>query len=164
MSPGIMGTNIIHRLIPLRTFRHLAGYNNVDDNVNLLQACYENPLFEEDGAIINETQTKIHKPDGIRAKPYDLNNAAQTSVHFKQSKPKKRRLYIFGAVIAVLAIVAISVAVIVGQRGKLQVSSFLSSYPFFKRLQNTYLAIVFMFLLVNAFGHHLKLSFYSKIK
>lgn len=116
--PDTMGTHIINRLIPLKTFRHLAGYSNVDDNVNLLQACYENPLFEEDGAIVNETHTKLHKQDGIRSKPYDLNNAAQTSVHYRQSKPKKRRLYILGAFIAVLAIIAIAVAVIVGQRGK----------------------------------------------
>jgi len=113
-----MGTHIINRLIPLRTFRHLDGYTNVDDNVNLLQACYENPLFEEDGTLANETHTKLHKQDGIRTKPYDLNNAAQTSVHYKQSKPKKRRLYIIGALIAVLAIIAIAVAVIVGQRSK----------------------------------------------
>lgn len=119
--PGRMGTQIINRLIPLRTFRQFAGYHNVDD-VNLLQACYENPLFEEDGTLANETHTKLHKQDGIRSKPYDLNNAAQTSVHYKQSKPKKRRLYILGAVIAILAIIAIAVAVIVGQRGELYTS------------------------------------------
>ncbi|XP_053393415.1 atrial natriuretic peptide-converting enzyme-like isoform X1 [Mercenaria mercenaria] len=81
-------------------------------------ACYENPLFEEDGTVINDTQTKLHRQtDGLRTKPYDLPNAAQTSVHYRPSKPKRRRgLYILGLLVAVVAIVAIITIVIVGQR------------------------------------------------
>ncbi|XP_052816492.1 atrial natriuretic peptide-converting enzyme-like isoform X2 [Mya arenaria] len=80
-------------------------------------ACYENPLFEEDGAVRNETHTKLHnRPDGLKSKPYDLNNAAQTSVHYRPARPRRRWLYCLGIVFALLAIIGIIVAVIVGQR------------------------------------------------
>ncbi|XP_060570486.1 atrial natriuretic peptide-converting enzyme-like isoform X2 [Ruditapes philippinarum] len=81
-------------------------------------ACYENPLFEEEGTVINDTQTKLHRQtDGLRTKPYDLPNAAQTSVHYRPSKPKRRKgLYILGLLLALVAIIAIITIIIVGQR------------------------------------------------
>lgn len=80
--------------------------------------CYENPLFEEDGTVINDTQTKLNRQtDGLRTKPYDLPNAAQTSVHYRPGKPKRRKgLYILGLIIAVVAVIAIITIVVVGQK------------------------------------------------
>jgi hypothetical protein len=118
-----MGTKFISRIIPMQNLRQFSNrnpYSNIDENELLLQACYENPLFEEEGTVINDTQTKLHRQtDGLRTKPYDLPNAAQTSVHYRPSKPKRRKgLYILGLLLAVVAIIAIITIIIVGQRGK----------------------------------------------
>jgi len=113
-----MGTQFINRIIPLKTLKnYTAGYKNVEESTNLLQACYENPLFEEDGTLGNETHTKLHtQADGIKSKHYDVNNGAQTSVHYRQARPRRRWLYCLALAFAVVAIIAIVVAVIVGQR------------------------------------------------
>lgn len=125
-----MGTEFICKLIPLKKLRYFsAGYTNVDESVNLLQACYENPLFDDDGTLGGETHTKIHKqPDGFAGKPYDLNNGgAQTSVHYRQAQPRRKFLYCAGLLIACLAIVAIIVAIVISQRnsGKLAFTLFI---------------------------------------
>ncbi|KAH3734747.1 hypothetical protein DPMN_041193 [Dreissena polymorpha] len=85
---------------------------------NCIKACYENPLFDDDGTLGAETHTTIHKhPDGFTGKPYDLNNGgAQTSVHYRQSQPRRKLLYCAGFIIAFLAIVAIIVAIVISQR------------------------------------------------
>lgn len=118
-----MGTRFINRIIPLQALRQYTNrnpYTDVDENELLLQACYENPLFEEDGTAITDTQTKLHRQtDGLRTKPYDLPNAAQSSVHYRQSKPRKRRgLCVLGVLVAVIVIIAIITAVMIGQRGE----------------------------------------------
>ena len=118
-----MGTKFISRIIPMNNLRQYSNrnpYSNIDEN-ELLQACYENPLFEEDGTVINDTQTKLHRQtDGLRTKPYDPPNAAQTSVHYRPSKPKRRKgLYILGLLLAAVAIIAIITIIIVGKKGKL---------------------------------------------
>lgn len=104
----------------IRQYTSRNPYSNVDENELLLQACYENPLFEEDGTVINDTQTKLHTQTGsLRTKPYDLPNAAQTSVHYRPGKPKRRKgLYIFGLLVAAIVIIAIITIVIVSQKGK----------------------------------------------
>ena len=104
----------------MRTLNIYRGYNNVDESVNLLQACYENPLFEEDVTHSTETQTKLHgHKDGLRTSPYDL-PAAQTSVHLKRNKKGKRRgIFIVGIVLLAAAAIAIAVAVVVGRKGKI---------------------------------------------
>lgn len=117
----MMGTRFIHRIIPMQTLRqyaHRNPYTNVDENQLFLQACYENPLFEEDGTVIHETQTKLNgQVDGLQTKPYNLPNAAQTSVHYRQSKPRKRRtLYIVGFLLTVITFIAIIAAIIAGTR------------------------------------------------
>ncbi|KAL4240967.1 hypothetical protein ACF0H5_001749 [Mactra antiquata] len=118
-----MGSRFISRIIPLQTFKQYTSrhpYSNVDESEHLIQACYENPLFEEDGTVVNDTQTKVHRQnDGLRTKPYELPNAAQTSVHYKQSKPRKRKgLCILAVILTAVVIIAIVAAIMIGQRGE----------------------------------------------
>ena len=109
-----MGSRIINRIIPMRTFNY---YRHGDEDINLLQACYENPLFDEDGTVLNDSRRKVPgQVDGIRTKGLEV-NSVQTSVHYSPHDSSKwKALKVFAVIVAVLAIIGIIVGIIVGQR------------------------------------------------
>ena len=109
-----MGSRIINRIIPMRTFNY---YRHGDEDINLLQACYENPLFDEDGTVLNDSRRKVPgQVDGIRTKNLEV-NSVQTAVHYSPSySSKKRALKVLGVIVAILAIIGLIVGIIVGQR------------------------------------------------
>ena len=109
-----MGSRIINRIIPMRTFNY---YRHGDEDINLLQACYENPLFDEDGTVLNDSRRKVPgQVDGIRTKGLEV-NSVQTSVHYSPHDSSKwKALKVFAVIVAVLALIGIIVGIIVGQR------------------------------------------------
>lgn len=102
----------------MRTFNY---YRHGDEDINLLQACYENPLFDEDGTVLNDSRGKGSRQvprqvDGIRTKNLEL-NSVQTSVHYTPSySSKKKALKVLGVIIAIAAIIGLIVGIIIGQR------------------------------------------------
>ena len=109
-----MGSRFINRIIPMRTFNY---YRHGDEDINLLQACYENPLFDEDGTVLNDSRGKVPRQvDGIRTKNLEL-NSVQTSVHYAPEYSSKRKaLKILGILVAIAAIIGLIVGIIIGQR------------------------------------------------
>ena len=116
-----MATHFI-RDIPLRVLHRRVG----DEHVTLLQACYDNPLFEEDakaaayqGGTSPRTHTANHA-DPPRAKDYLHARPPQPhEVQFKSPKTRRRRqLWILAFLFTLIAVIALIIGLLVHFLGK----------------------------------------------
>ncbi|KAL3875786.1 hypothetical protein ACJMK2_033703 [Sinanodonta woodiana] len=115
-----MGTRLLNK-IPMKKFQYR---KRSDEGINLLQACYENPLFEEDGEIGEPVSSVRNGPRETIAKGngssgnyrFDPTVAQDTIVDFKESsKWKRRALYIITGGIVIIATLGILTGIIVSK-------------------------------------------------
>lgn len=94
-----------------------SGVSFISNGILSSVACYENPLFDEDGTVLNDSRGKVPRQvDGIRTKNLEL-NSVQTSVHYTPAYSSKRKaLKVLAVIVAIVAVIGLIVGIIVGQR------------------------------------------------
>jgi hypothetical protein len=97
--------------IPLQVF-HLRSYKGCDENVTLLQACYDNPVFQQEEAKFNLDGTLEKKP---RSKDYAPADEIPEIKFQEKEATKKRKLYIciIGFIVCCVAVVGFLVGYLI---------------------------------------------------
>lgn len=96
--------------IPMQVF-HLRSYKGCDENVTLLQACYDNPLFQQEEAKFNLDGTLEKKP---RSKDYaPADEIPEIKFKEKDEATKKRKLCIIGFIICCVAVIGFLVGYLI---------------------------------------------------
>ena len=121
---GIMSGRIINK-IPMTVF-HLRNFKGHDENITLLQACYDNPLFEEDSRFKPESSVNgIHKKAG-GSNDYRIAADEEPDIRFQKEAERRRKLCIIAAIVAILAIVAVVIGLVLNYTKGKSIYSFSS--------------------------------------
>lgn len=117
-----MSGNILNK-IPMHIIQNKNYYRvSNDERVNLLQACYDNPLFQEEDGRFHDDQTTGHMDKkGNRSKDYHFNGDGipSSEVQFKRNDlAKKKRMCILACVIIALAVITLVISLLVHFVGK----------------------------------------------
>lgn len=115
-----MGTKILNK-IPLKVFQFYPS----DERITLLQACYDNPLFdEENGRFTTEEQAKIPHGDKShqhRANDYHLplDGIPSTEVRVRSSRiSKRKKIWIISGIVIAIVVLAAVIGLVVNFVGK----------------------------------------------
>lgn len=94
--------------IPMQVF-HLRSYKGCDENVTLLQACYDNPLFQQEEAKFSPDVEK--KP---RSKDYTpADEIPEIEFDEKNDATKRRKLCLIGFIVCCVAVIGFLVGYLV---------------------------------------------------
>lgn len=94
--------------IPMQVF-HLRSYKGCDENVTLLQACYDNPLFQQEEAKFSSDVEK--KP---RSKDYTpADEIPEIEFDEKNDATKRRKLCLIGFIVCCVAVIGFLVGYLV---------------------------------------------------
>ena len=94
--------------IPMQVF-HLRSYKGCDENVTLLQACYDNPLFQQEEAKFNPDVEK--KPRSKEYSPADV--VPEIEFDEKNEATKKRKFCLIGFIICCVAAIGFLVGYLI---------------------------------------------------
>lgn len=94
--------------IPMQVF-HLRSYKGCDENVTLLQACYDNPLFQQEEAKFNPDVEK--KPRSKEYSPADV--VPEIEFNEKNEATKKRKFCLIGFIICCVAAIGFLVGYLI---------------------------------------------------
>lgn len=94
--------------IPMQVF-HLRSYKGSDENVTLLQACYDNPLFQQEEAKFSPDVEK--KP---RSKDYTpADEIPEIEFNEKNDATNRRKLCLIGFIVCCVAVIGFLVGYLV---------------------------------------------------
>lgn len=94
--------------IPMQVF-HLRSYKGCDENVTLLQACYDNPLFQQEEAKFSPDVEK--KPRSKEYTPAD--EIPEIEFDEKNDATKRRKLCLIGFIVCCVAVIGFLVGYLV---------------------------------------------------
>lgn len=107
--------------IPLKFLNNTNRYykTNDDHNAILLQACFDNPIFQEEG---NKFQNDDHVVPNDKFNGNDYNYSAKsgrpTEVHFRKTNQRHKQVRIFATVVIAVLLIALIIALLVVFVGK----------------------------------------------
>lgn len=110
------------RKIPLKIVNSSNRYykTNDDPNAILLQACFDNPIFQEEGNKFQNDDHAVQKDKYIN-NDYNYNGGTgrQTEVHFRKTDQKQKHFRIFATIVIAILVIALVVTLIVVLSSKL---------------------------------------------
>lgn len=130
------------RKIPLKIVNNSNRYykTNDDHNAILLQACFDNPIFQEEGNKFQNDEHVVQKDKNIGYEySYNGGPGRQTEVHFRKIDQRQKNARIFASIVIAILLIALVITLIV----------VLSS----KYTTNTHIFFSFVFVLYICFVH-----------
>ncbi|XP_061168048.1 atrial natriuretic peptide-converting enzyme-like [Saccostrea echinata] len=95
---------------------HLRSYKGCDENVTLLQACYDNPLFQQEESKFNPDGVLEKKP---RSKDYTpAEDIPEIEFQEKDEAKRKRKLCLIGFIICCVAVIGFLVGYLISSAQK----------------------------------------------